>query len=211
MSTLPQLTCIGLTGGIGCGKSTVARLFEALGTAIIDTDAIAHQLTQAHGIAIPLISERFGNDYLTPNGALDRSKMRHLIYNDVKSKAKLEAILHPLILTQCMEQLERQHHAPYAILMAPLLLENPAFLRLVQRVLLIDCTIQNQISRVSQRSGLVEAEIRAIIASQMPQTERIARAHDIIRNDGTLDDLTNQVAGLHQLYLSINNNHLTAC
>jgi len=202
--------CVGLTGGIGCGKNTVARLFEAQGAVIIDTDAIAHQLTQPGGQAIALIRASFGTDYITSTGAMDRARMRHLAFAEKYAKSKLESILHPLILATCKERLAAQSRAPYTILMAPLLLECPVFLELVQRVLLVDCTEQNQISRVMQRNGLDESEIRAIIALQLSQTERRARADDIIRNDNAISDLTDQVAALHQYYMNINNNNLTA-
>lgn len=198
--------CVGLTGGIGCGKSTVARLFEALGVAVVDADAIAHQLTQAGGQAIPLIRSHFGAAFLNASGAMDRTRMRQLILSDDDARQQLEAILHPLILDQCKTRLAGR--TPYTILMAPLLLENPEFLHLVQHVLLVSCTETNQIERVRQRSGLDESEIRAIIARQMASAERLVRADDIIQNDGARDDLTNQVAALHQHYLNINNNNI---
>lgn len=203
---LPNRFCIGLTGGIGCGKSTVAQLFEALGAAIIDADVIAHQLTQTGGIAIATILDAFGADYITPSGALDRTRMRQLIFTDHDAKLKLEKILHPLILDKCkylINQIDTKN--TYAILAAPLLLESPVFLQLVQRVLVIDCGIDKQISRVMQRSGLSEIEIHAIIARQISSAERLARADDIIQNDGLLDDLNNQVSTLHQHYLSLAN------
>lgn len=203
----PKL-CVGLTGGIGCGKSTVAHLFEAQGALVIDTDAISHQLTQAGGQAIPDILASFGQDYITPAGAMDRNKMRRLVFADPSAKSMLENILHPLILAGCKAQLSTPDRAPYTLLMAPLLLECPVFLKLVQRVLLVDCTEQNQISRVMQRSTLDESQIHAIIALQLSRTERLARADDIVQNDGEIDDLIGQVAALHQCY--INNNHLTA-
>ena len=198
-----KILCVGLTGGIGCGKSTVAQLFARLGAGIIDTDAIAHQLTQAGGEAIPAIRAAFGAAYLTPAGALDRTRMRHTIFSDATARRKLESILHPLILSHCELQLAERSDASYLILVAPLLLENPAFLHLIQRVLLVSCSIQQQISRVMQRSGLSEPEIRAIIAQQLPQAERIARSDDIIQNDGTCDALEHQVLALHQYYLNI--------
>lgn len=201
--------CVGLTGGIGSGKSTVAGLFEALGACIIDTDAIAHQLTQPGGLSIPLILAAFGEDYFTPAGAMDRSKMRRLILAEPAARNKLENILHPLILAACKQQLASPRDAPYTLLMAPLLLENPPFLQLVQRILVVDCSIRNQISRVMQRGGLIEPEIRGIIALQLPRTERLALADDIIQNDGMCDNLAGQIAILHRQYSNTNNNHLT--
>lgn len=193
--------CIGLTGGIGSGKSTVARLFTALGVNVVDTDEIAHQLTQADGLAIPMIRAGFGDEYITTAGTLDRSRMRQLIFSESAAKQKLESILHPLILSQSIARLTDCPDAPYAILMAPLLLESPSFLRQVGRVLVVNCTEQNQILRVKQRSGLDEPEICAIIARQISSAERLARADDIIQNDGTQADLVTQVASLHQQYL----------
>ncbi len=201
----PQL-CVGLTGGIGSGKSTVSRMFEELGAAIIDTDSIAHQLTQADGQAIPSICNSFGKNYLTPAGALDRGKMRNLIFTEHEAKTRLENILHPMILPTCKAQLAKTTTAPYTLLSAPLLLECPTFLSLVQRVLLVDCTEQNQISRVIQRSGLDESQIRAIIAIQLSRAQRLAHADDIIDNNGAISNLTEQVKTLHLRYL----NNLTA-
>lgn len=194
---------IGLTGGIGCGKSTVAELFAKLGVIIIDTDEIAHLLTQAGGIAIPAIRSAFGADYLTSDGALDRARMRHTIFADASAKIKLESILHPLIRSDCESRMTRHNEAPYLILVVPLLFENPSFLRMIQRVLLVNCSEQQQINRVMQRSALSEPEIRAIIAQQLPGAERIARSDDIIQNDGTCDELTLKVLALHQYYLNI--------
>ena len=197
--------CVGLTGGIGCGKSTVARLFAAQGAAIVDTDEIAHQLTQANGLAIPPIRTLFGTGYLTETGALDGAKMRQLIFSYSSAKHRLDNILHPMILEQSRGQVTAGSDRPYVILMAPLLLENPSFLELTDRVLLTHCSEQNQIFRVSGRSGLDETEIRAIIAQQISSEERLARADDIIQNDGSPNDLTNQVAALHLRYLNIHN------
>lgn len=194
--------CIGLTGGIGCGKSTVARLFETHGANIIDTDAISHQLTQVDGSAMPLINAAFGANYLTDTGALDRAKMRDLIFSDSDAKRRLENILHPLILARS-EALLTESCAPYSLLMAPILLECPAFLRLVHRILVVDCNEQNQISRVMQRSGLTESQIRSIIAQQSSSKERLALADDIIQNDGVCDDLGNQVTALHRQYMTL--------
>lgn len=196
--------CIGLTGGIGCGKSTVARLFAAQGACIIDTDALAHQLTQPGGVAIPTIQAAFGAAFITPAGMLNRSKMRQLIFSDTNAKRSLEAILHPLILETSEATLANCTHAPYAILMAPLLLESPPFLQLVQRVLLVDCSEEQQIIRVMQRSQLDESEIRAIIAQQISPAERITQADDILINNGSLGSLENHVFALHGKYLTMN-------
>ncbi len=197
-----NISCVGLTGGIGCGKSTVAQLFSSHGINVIDTDAIAHQLTQAAGEGISAILTAFGPDYISQTGALDRNKMRQLIFSDADAKHQLENILHPLILSHCKIQLESKTSA-YAILMAPLLFESQAFLQLTQRVLLVECSVSNQILRVKQRNHLDEAEIRMIIEQQTSPAERIARTDDIIHNDGLIEELKNQVDKLHQCYLSM--------
>lgn len=197
--------CVGLTGGMGCGKSTVAKLFEARGVCIIDTDAIAHQLTQTNGWAIPEIQATFGAQFITPAGSLNRKKMRQLVFSDANARLSLENILHPLILETSKTALTNCTNAPYAILMAALLLENQPFLQLVQRVLLVDCNEEQQITRVMRRSQLNESEIRAIIAQQISPAERVARADDIIINNGSPDDLENHVFALHGKYLTLNN------
>ncbi|MDO9052542.1 MAG: dephospho-CoA kinase [Gallionella sp.] len=199
----PTQLCIGLTGGIGCGKSTVARLFESHGAGIIDTDEIARQLTQPGGQAISSIRAAFGPDCLTDTGALDRTRMRQLIFSNTDARRKLENILHPQILAISVSRLATYARVPYVILMVPLLLENPSFMQLVQRVLLVDCTEKNQIERVKQRSQLDEIEIRAIIKQQLAPEIRIARADDIIQNNGTRDELANQVTAMHDCYLRL--------
>ncbi|MDD5612920.1 MAG: dephospho-CoA kinase, partial [Gallionella sp.] len=192
-SAPPPVPCIGLTGGIGSGKSTVGRLFEALGACIIDTDAISHQLSGTQGAAIAEIRAAFGAAFITPDGALDRSKMRQLIFSDVNAKTRLQHILHPMIFAISQAQLAQCNHAPYAILMVPLLLENPAYLPLVQRVLVVDCSESQQIERVMRRSQLGEAEIRAILTHQISRDGRLAKADDVIRNEGTPEALEKQV------------------
>lgn len=196
------MLCVGLTGGIGCGKSTVADLFAKLGAGIIDTDAIAHRLTQVGGLAIPAIRAAFGNDYINADGALNREKMRGLIFMDAAAKQRLEKILHPLILEQARTQLLQLHTHPYIIIVVPLLPESPAFQNLVQRILVVDCTQETQLARVIARSKLNETEVRAIIAQQTPRAERQKLADDVIHNDAGMDSLVAQVTALHQRYLA---------
>lgn len=195
--------CVGLTGGIGCGKTTVAKLFQALGAYIIDTDEIAHQLTQAQGLAIAAIQAAFGDAYITADGALDRSRMRELIFSDAVAKQKLENLLHPLILNSVQQQLLRVPQDTYAVMVVPLLLQSPGFLKLVQRIALVDCDEARQIERVQQRSKLTEAAIRSIIAQQTLRQERLARANDVIHNDADITGLDQQVTALHNDYLAI--------
>jgi len=195
--------CIGLTGGIGSGKSTVAALFAEHGAGIIDTDAIAHRLTQSGGEAIEAIRAAFGNESIADNGALDRTKMRGLIFSDAAAKRRLEHILHPLIREQAKAQLQQLETHPYVILVVPLLPESPAFRQLVQRVLVVDCDENTQVARVIGRSGITEEEVRAIIAWQTPRAERLQLADDIIHNDTGLSSLAGQVAALHERYSNL--------
>jgi dephospho-CoA kinase len=192
---------VGLTGGIGSGKSTVAGLFAAQGAAIIDTDDIAHRLTRSGGVAIPAIRAAFGDRYIAGDGSLDRAQMRALVFADPAARQRLEGLLHPLILSLAESKLSQNADAPYAILVVPLLPQAPAFRRLVQRVLVVDCDETLQMARVVRRSQLTEDEARAIVASQTPRPERLALADDVISNDGDLDSLSDQVDALHRRYM----------
>lgn len=197
-----KLFTVGLTGGIGSGKSTVADMFSKLGAVIIDTDVIAHRLTQSEGAAISAIRSAFGNEYIEADGALNRDKMRGLIISDAAAKRRLESILHPLILEQTKSRMEQMKTAAYVILVVPLLLESPAFRRLIQRILVVDCTEDKQIDRVVGRSGMSKEEVRSVIALQTPRSERLKLADDVIHNDSGLESLAQQVAVLHKSYLS---------
>jgi len=196
---------VGLTGGIGSGKSTVAGLFAGHGAGIVDTDAIAHALTRAGGEAMDAIRTTFGDDCLTQDGALDRAKMRGLIFSDAIAKQRLEQILHPLIREHAKARLQELQGRPYILVIVPLLPESPAFLELVRRVLVVDCDEKTQITRVVARSRMTEAEVRAIIASQTPRLKRLRLANDVIHNDAGLDSLAKQVAALHERYLGSTN------
>ncbi len=191
---------VGLTGGIGCGKSTIAAMFAKHGAGIIDTDEIAHRLTQAGGAAIPAIRAAFGVDYVGMDGALDRAKMRALVFSDAAARQKLERLLHPLILEQAKVRLLEMKECPYVIVVVPLLPASPEYRRLTQRVLVVDCDERTQIERVVRRSRLTEAEVRAIIAAQTPRAERLQLADDVILNEGGLDGLAEQVFVLHRRY-----------
>jgi dephospho-CoA kinase len=192
--------CVGLTGGIGCGKSTVAELFAGHGAGIIDTDAISRQLAQSGGEAIEAIRQSFGDEYITADGSLDRAKMRGLVFADAGAKQRLERILHPLILEQARLQLERLQDSPYVIIVVPLLPESPAFRQLTRRILVVDCGESTQIERVARRSGMSKTEVRAIIAQQTPRDQRLRIADDVILNEAGLDSLAEQVAVLHRNY-----------
>ena len=198
---------VGLTGGIGCGKSTVANLFAKFGAGIIDTDIIARRLTEAGGEAIAEIRADFGDDYISADGALNRAKMRRLIFSDIAAKQRLELTLHPLILEQAKVQLQPLQTRPYIILVVPLLAESPAFRQLTQRILVVDCDADTQVARVTARSQMDAAEVRSIIAQQTPRAERLQLADDIIHNDVGLDSLAEQVAVLHEQYSAMQNNN----
>ena len=193
---------VGLTGGIGCGKSTVANLFQQHGAAIIDTDLISHELTGSAGAAIAAIETHFGSSFINTDGALDRTKMRNAIFSDSVKKKQLESIMHPLILARVHEQLVHSESHPYVVIVVPLLFNSPVYLQLVQRVLVVDCSERQQITRVMQRSGLSEAEVQNIILQQTSRDERLRRADDVISNDGDLVTLATQVERLHAGYFS---------
>jgi len=189
--------CHGLTGGIGCGKSTVATLFSELGARIVDTDLIAHQLTQAEGAALPEIRKEFGDVSIAPNGAMDRTKMRQLVFSDATAKKRLEAILHPMIRERAQLLAQSQSDAPYTLVVVPLLFESGRYRDWLHQVIVVDCTEQQQIDRTMQRSKLSEAEVRSIMSQQIPRNERLRLADAVITNDSQLTDLRLQVEELH--------------
>lgn len=194
--------CIGVTGGIGSGKSSAATSFAALGAGVVDTDDIAHELTAAGGRAMPGIVAAFGTAVLATDGSLDRAAMRELVFADPSKRKALEGILHPLIRTEARDRVARSP-APYVMLVVPLLLETGGYQDLVRRVLVIDCDESLQVSRTMQRSGLSANAVRAIMAAQLPRRERLARADDVLLNDGDLPRLRDQAAKLHQHYLKL--------
>lgn len=191
---------VGLTGGVGSGKSAAAAEFGRLGAAVVDTDAIAHELTEAGGSAIPEIQRVFGPAAVDTSGAMDRSKMRARVFADPETKKALEALLHPLIREESQRRIAAAR-APYVIHVVPLLVESPDYRRRVDRVLVIDAPEELQVERVRSRSGLSEAEVRAIVAAQATRAQRLAAADDVIENRGTIEALREQVAALHRKYL----------
>ena len=193
---------VGLTGGIGSGKSAAAQAFEELGITAIDTDAIAHALTAAGGAAIAPIGTAFGADYLTPEGALDRARMRALVFADAEKKRLLEAILHPMIRARTGE-LAQAARSAYVILMVPLLIESNDYRQRCQRILVVDCPEELQVARVMTRSGLAAEQVRAIMASQVTREARLAAADDVIDNSRNLAHLRRQVKALHARYLQL--------
>ncbi|HEX6004558.1 MAG TPA: dephospho-CoA kinase [Burkholderiales bacterium] len=194
--------CIGLTGGIGCGKSSAARVFERLGAAVVDTDEISRELTRAGGAAIPAICEVFGPESLTAEGALDRARMRALVFRNAAAKQRLEAILHPMIRAESRARIAATR-APYVILVVPLLLETGAYREIVERVLVVDCEEQQQMARTRARSGLSDGEVEAIMAAQLPRAARLAAADDVLRNDADFTTLQRDCEALHRRYLAL--------
>jgi dephospho-CoA kinase len=194
---------VGLTGGIGSGKTTVADLFAAHGVPIVDTDLIAHRITAPNGAAMPLIAKEFGAEFVTGDGALDRAKMRALIFNDNTAKARLEAITHPLIRAET----ERERNAatgPYLIIVVPLLVESGTWKARVDRVLNVDCSVDTQIERVMRRNAFAREEVLAIIGKQATREARLAAANDVIVNeDAPLEELAARVERLHREYLAL--------
>lgn len=198
----PMPFVVGLTGGIGSGKSRAADLFAALGACVVDTDALAHELTAPGGAALPAITARFGADIVDSRGALDRAKMRERVFADPAERRALEAILHPMIRAESQRRIARAS-APYVVHVVPLLVESPGYSERVQRVLVVDCPEPLQIERVGSRIGLAPREVQRIIAAQVPRAERLAAADDVIDNSGSPEALEAQVAGLHRRYLEL--------
>jgi dephospho-CoA kinase len=193
---------VGLTGGIGSGKTTVANLFGELGAALVDTDLIAHQVSAPGGRAIDAIRNAFGNNFLTSDGAMDRTRMRELVFAEPAQKTRLEAILHPLIREETEAQAERVTDT-YIIFVVPLLVESKNWRQRVDRVLVIDCPEEIQVARVMERNGLPEAQVRAIMAAQVPRAVRLAAADDVLDNAGASGALREKVQQLHALYCAL--------
>ena len=195
---------VGLTGGIGSGKSAVARLFAERGITVVDTDAIAHALTAPGGAAMPAIRAEFGDEAADADGALERTAMRAMVFADPSARTRLEAILHPLIRSQSERQLAADPaNAPYAILMVPLLVESGNYRKRVDRVAVVDCSETTQIDRVMRRNGLSRSDTERILEAQATRAERLAAADDVINNDGALAELPAQVERLHRHYLTL--------
>ena len=195
---------VGLTGGIGSGKSAVADLFAQRGVTVVDTDAIAHALTTPGGVGMAAIRAEFGEAVANADGALDRAAMRAMVFADPSARKRLEAILHPLIRAESERQIaDKPAGSAYAILMVPLLIESGDYRKRVNRIAVVDCAESTQIERVMSRSGLARSEIERILAAQATRAERLAAADDIIDNDGALAGLAPQIERLHHRYLEL--------
>lgn len=193
---------VGLTGGVGSGKTAVADRFAELGVAVVDTDAIAHELTGSDGAAMPAVVAAFGPRFQRPDGGLDRAAMRLLVFSDSSARERLEAILHPLIRVRAADRCSAAGSI-YAILAVPLLVETGAYLNFCDRILVVDCDDEVRLARVRARNGLAEPEVRAMMAAQASREARLAVASEVLLNDGALSDLVPKVAELHRKYLEM--------
>ena len=197
---------IGLTGGIGSGKTRVADMFAARGAALIDTDLLAHEITAPGGQAIPALVEAFGPQCLRADGAMNRDAMRALVFADPAAKARLEGITHPLIralTTARAKAIADAGEHPYLIYVVPLLVESGAWVERVGRVLVVDCTEETQIARVMARNGFSREQVLAIMAKQATRAQRLAVANDVVDNDGPVEALTAQVDLLDRTYRAL--------
>ena len=201
----PRLV-IGLTGGIGSGKSTIGAAFERRGIALIDADGIAHAMTAPGGAGVEPIRRAFGPEFIAADGSMDRARMRSHVFGHPDARATLEAILHPLIRDETARQLAAATSA-YAILMIPLLVEgarkDPRWRARFDRILVVDCSEATQVARVKARNGFDDDAVGRIMAAQATREERLTHADDVIDNDGGLDGVEPQVEALHRRYLDI--------
>lgn len=200
---------IGLTGGIGSGKSTASQYFARLGAQVIDTDAIAKRLTEKDQPALEKIKEKFPGNFFGSDGALERSKMRTLIFSNARAKEELEAILHPLIKQEVIHAMSTPT-SPYQIIVVPLLLETNDYKELVSRVLIVDCDETIQRNRAMAYHHLSVTQANAIMAAQLPRTQRLKYADDVLNNNGGLNDLRIAVAALHEKYRQLSLNTATS-
>ncbi|MCA1324463.1 dephospho-CoA kinase [Herbaspirillum sp. alder98] len=202
MTSKAQRFSVGLTGGIGSGKTTVANLLGELGAALVDTDAIAHLLTAPGGLAIPDIAAQFGAEFIDAQGAMDRVRMRSHVFGNHLARHQLEAILHPLIRSETINAAERAD-GDYLIFVVPLLVESGNWVGRTSRILVVDCDEEVQVARVMARNGLQRHEVEAIMAAQASRAARLAVADDVIENNASAAELRPQVQALHATYLAL--------
>ena len=200
-----EIPLIGLTGGIGSGKTAVSMLLSELGAGVIDTDLISHQITAPGGKAIPLIATAFGEDFINPEGALNRPKMRTLVFKDTGARQILEQITHPLIQQETVKQAFElaKSKVPYLVFVVPLLIESGTWLKLIDYLVVVDCPEETQIQRVMRRNNMTRPEVENILKAQTSRNARLAVANAIIENQGSLDSLKLEVLKLHQDLLII--------
>ena len=193
---------VGMTGGIGSGKSEAAKLFAELGVPIVDVDTISHELTASGQDTLKEISQAFSQDILNSDGSLNRHALRQKVFADSEARKTLEAILHPAIYSQAIKELKKNATAPYQILAIPLLFENERYLDIINRSLVIDSTPEMQIARASKRDGRSEGDIQKIIDVQIPRAKRNSLADDIILNDGSIEELREKIKQAHEKYIN---------
>ncbi len=203
---------VGLTGGIGSGKTAVSDLLGALGAGIIDADLISHQITAPGGKAIPLITKAFGAEFIDPQGALNRPKMRTLVFADPKARQSLEQITHPLIQQETAKQASELVNSgvPYLVFVVPLLIESGSWVNLIDYLVVVDCPEETQIQRVMHRNNMTRSEVENILKVQANRSARLAEANAVIENQGDLDDLKPAVLNLHQQILRIQEEPLSS-
>jgi len=193
---------IGMTGGIGSGKTEATKLFTELGVPIVDVDIISHELTARGQAILKEIAQAFGQDILNDDGALNRADLRKKVFANSEARKSLEDILHPAIFNKALETLKKNASAPYQILAIPLLFESDRYLEIISRSLVIDSPPEMQIARASKRDGLLEADIQKIIGVQMSRTKRNSLADDLILNDGSIEELRQKIKQLHEKYIN---------
>jgi len=200
-----NIPLLGLTGGIGSGKTTVSDLLGQLGAGIIDTDLIAHQITAPGGVAIPLILDQFGPEFIDPSGALNRAKMRALVFEKPEARKILEQITHPLIRQETAKRaLElAQSGKPYLTFVVPLLIESGNWQGLLDHIAVVDCPEETQIERVIKRNQLTREAVEKILAAQASREARRSQANTILTNEGNLADLSAEVQDLHEKMMDI--------
>jgi dephospho-CoA kinase len=192
---------VGLTGGIGSGKSEAAQLFAKLGVPIVDVDVISHQLTSVGSPVLKEIINTFGKGYLLADGALDRAALREKIFADNIARRQLEEILHPAIHEQALQNLNQNSKAPYQVLVIPLLFKGSRYFDIINRTLVIDCDESLQVARTMARGGLSEQAVLAVMRTQVARKKRLALADDVIENNGSLQELDEKITGIHKKYM----------
>ncbi len=197
--------CIGLTGGLASGKTTVATMFAKLGAGLADADVISRALTAPSGEALPLLRQSLGDWAFDANGELLRAEVRTRVFADKQLRHKLEEVLHPLIARDIKKQIAHSGDYPYLLLSIPLLLETGLFVADCQRIAVVDCAPETQIERATKRDSMSSVQAQAIIAAQLPRMQRQQQADDIINNDGDWDALQQAVSKFHALYVNLAN------
>lgn len=195
---------IGLTGLIGSGKTTVANCFAKLGINIVDTDAIAHQLTMHGSEVLLVLANEFGANIILTDGSLNRSELRKIVFDDENARIKLESILHPQIYQIVLDELHKYDHTQYQIVVVPLLFRSPKYLQLAEKTIFVDSSYDLLLQRLWQRSLLDKNAVDAILKTQVGREEQIRLADDVIVNNGDIFELERQVLALHNKYLKVN-------